>query len=103
MQRKQSMEWAKEQVFSCDLSLAVARTVCCRRCDSEQAWRREAVSAHQPDGSGFLWFIISLLIQWHLEKARRFPGICKTGGCIPWFAEMILQSEFKLKGQLLLL
>lgn len=47
MQGEQSAVRAKEQVSSFELSLAVARTVCCRCCESEQAWRREAVSAHQ--------------------------------------------------------
>ena len=47
MHREESTVWAKEQVSSFELSLAVARTVCCRCCESEQAWRREIVSAHR--------------------------------------------------------
>lgn len=47
MQREESMVRGKEQVSSFEPSLAVARTVCCRCCESEPAWRREAVSAHQ--------------------------------------------------------
>lgn len=48
MQKEQRMVWAKEQVSSFELSPAVAQTVCCGRRGSEQAWRRDAVSAHQP-------------------------------------------------------
>lgn len=86
MQRKQSMEWAKEQVFSFKLSLAVARTVCCRCCDSEQAWRREAVSAHQ---HGWVWISVvyhqpansmafgeSQMFSRHMQDRRLYSLVC---------------------------
>lgn len=49
-----------------------------------------AASAHRHEGTRFLWFIVSLLVPWHLERARCFPGVCKAGRHILCFAEVVL-------------
>lgn len=75
------MVWAKEQVLpSFEPSLAAAGAVCCRCCESEQAG----------GGTRFVWFIVSPLIPWHLERARQFPGMWKAGKHILWAAEGFL-------------
>lgn len=57
---------------------------------SQSRLEEEAASAHQHDGIRFLWFVVSLLIPWHLERAGRFPGVCEARGHILWFAEVVL-------------
>lgn len=70
---------------------------------SQSRLEEGATSAHQHEGSRFLWFLVSLLIPWHLERARRLPGMCEAGSHVLWVAEVVLWSDFKSKGQLVLL
>lgn len=100
MQREETMEWAKEHVSSFELSLAVARTVCCRCCESEQTWRREAVSAHQHGWVQIFVLYCQTANSMAFRESQAFSR--HTEGRILCFAEMILQSDFKLKGQLIL-
>lgn len=57
---------------------------------SQSRLEEGAASAHQLGGTRFPWFIVSPLILWHSERARCFPSVCKAGGHVLWFAEVVL-------------
>lgn len=69
--------------------------LCCRCCESEPAWRREAVSAHQ---HGWVQIFVVYCQPANLmafRESQAFSQHTQAGGCAFCFAEIILQSELK--------